>query len=63
MCPTHIGKTKMGLFGLAYHTVKMFTDSDKCDEHLAKAKMSILTGIVDPIGIIDVVDVVEDTTD
>ena len=50
----------MGLLGVAYHAVKMFTDPDKCDEHLAKAKWSIAKGLIDPIGVIDVVDVVED---
>ena len=39
------------------------TDPDKCDEHLAKAKWSIAKGLIDPIGVIDVVDVVEDATD
>ena len=53
----------MGLLGVAYHAVKMFTDPDKCDEHLAKAKWSIAKGLIDPIGVIDVVDVVEDATD
>ena len=53
----------MGLLGVAYHTVKMFTDPDKCDEHLAKAKWSIAKGLIEPIGVIDVVDVVEDATD
>ena len=53
----------MGLLGVAYHAVKMITDPEKCDEHLAKAKWSIAKGLIDPIGVIDVVDVVEDATD
>lgn len=50
----------MGLIGMAYHTVKMITDPDNCDEHLEKAKWSLGKVIFDPIGVFDIVDVVED---
>lgn len=63
MCPTHIGYKKMSLLGIVYHTVKMITDSDNCDEYLEKAKWIIADPILDQVGILDIVDVVEESSD
>lgn len=52
----------MGLIGIVHHTVKIITDPVNCDEHLTKAKWSVVKSIFDPIGVFDIIDVVEDTT-
>ena len=61
-------KLFMGIFGIVYNTLAcghdILTDHhERIDEHVRRAKRSMATTLIDPVGVLDVTDVVDDVSE